>query len=58
VFSDPKFSKLAIYEPGGHFHAHRDTVRSHDHQGTLLIEVRSLRTSGDLVLEHNGKEVR
>jgi hypothetical protein len=53
-----KFSKLAIYEPGGHFHVHRDTVRSHDHQGTLLIEVRSTHTGGDLVLEHNGEEVQ
>ena len=53
-----KFSKLAIYEPGGHFHVHRDTVRSHDHQGTLLIEVKSTHTGGDLVLEHNGEEVR
>jgi hypothetical protein len=55
---DFKFSKLAIYEPGGHFHVHRDTVRSHDHQGTLLIEVRSNHTGGDLVLENNGEEVR
>lgn len=52
------FSKMAIYENGGHFHVHRDTVRSHDHQGTLLIEVRSPHTGGDMVLEHNGEEIR
>jgi hypothetical protein len=52
------FSKLAIYEPGGHFGVHRDTARSHDHQGTLLIEVKSAHTGGDLVLEHKGEEVR
>ena len=53
-----KFPKLAINEPGGHFHVHHDTVRSRDHQGTLLIEVKSTHTGGDLVLEHNGKEFR
>jgi hypothetical protein len=52
------FSKFAIYEPGGHFGVHRDTVRSHDHQGTLLIEVKSAHTGGDLILEHNGEELR
>lgn len=51
-----RFSKMAIDETEGHFDVHRDTVRSHDHQGTLLIEVRSVHTGGDLVLENNGEE--
>lgn len=53
-----KFHKLAIYEPGGHFQNHRDTATSHNHHGTLLIEVKSTHTGGDLVLEHNGMQNR
>ncbi len=34
-----KFYKLAIYEPGGHFQVHRDTVHDSDHKATLLIEI-------------------
>jgi hypothetical protein len=49
---------MAIYEAGGHFDVHRDHVVSADHQGTLLIEVRSEHTGGDLVLSHNGSEYR
>lgn len=52
------FNKLAIYEEGGHFDVHRDTIHSDDHQGTLLIEVRSPHTGGDLILQHNGEEFR
>jgi hypothetical protein len=52
------FSKIAFYEPGGHFESHRDTVRSHDHQGTLLVEIKSQHTGGDLVLNHHGVETR
>jgi hypothetical protein len=54
-----QFSKMAIYESGGHFDVHRDTVRSHAHQGTLLVEVRSAHRGGDLILEpSNGEAVR
>jgi hypothetical protein len=52
------FSKMAIYQAGGHFDIHRDHVQNADHQGTLLIEVRSEHTGGDLVLSHQGVEYR
>jgi hypothetical protein len=54
-----EFSKMAIYEAGGHFDVHRDTVRSHAHQATMLVEVRSTHSGGDLILEPtNGEPVR
>jgi hypothetical protein len=53
---DLKFSKMAIYESGGHFDFHRDTVRSKSHAGTLLIEVRSGHTGGQFVLSRHGIE--
>jgi hypothetical protein len=54
-----QFSKMAIYEAGGHFDVHRDTVRSHAHQATMLVEVRSAHIGGDLILEPtNGESVR
>jgi hypothetical protein len=52
-----RFSKMAIYETGGHFDVHRDTVRSHAHQGTLLVEVQSTHSGGDLILEPTSGEV-
>jgi hypothetical protein len=51
---DVKFYKLAIYEPGGHFQTHRDTVHSADHKATLLLEVRSDHKGGALTLQKNG----
>ncbi len=53
-----KFSKMAFYDSGGHFDVHRDTVHNKYHQGTLLVEVVSLHTGGDLVLEMNGEKYR
>jgi hypothetical protein len=52
------FSKMAIYQAGGHFDIHRDHVRCPDHQGTLLVEIRSEHTGGDLVITHQGMEHR
>jgi hypothetical protein len=57
-FVSLEFSKMAIYQVGGHFDTHRDHVQSPDHQGTLLVEVRSQHTGGDLVLTHQGMEYR
>jgi hypothetical protein len=48
-----EFYKLAIYEAGGHFAVHRDSVRSATHQATLLIEVSSEHEGGGLVLKRN-----
>jgi hypothetical protein len=50
---DVQFYKLAIYESGGHFHKHRDTVHSPDHKATLLIEVKSEHEGGDFIIEKN-----
>eukprot|EP01040_Poterioochromonas_malhamensis_P005657 gene5657-6080_t len=52
-----KFYKLAIYEPGGHFQVHRDTVHDPEHKATLLVEVYSEHRGGKLVLEKDGKRV-
>jgi hypothetical protein len=49
-----RFYKLAVYEAGGHFQKHRDTVHSSDHKATLLIEVRSEHIGGDFIIEKNG----
>jgi hypothetical protein len=49
-----KFYKLAIYETGGHFEKHRDTIHSNKHKATLLIEVKSYHEGGNLILEKNG----
>jgi hypothetical protein len=50
---DVQFYKLAIYEPGGHFQTHRDTVHSADHKATLLLEVKSDHKGGILTLQKN-----
>jgi hypothetical protein len=50
---DIQFYKLAIYEPGGHFQTHRDTVHSVDHKATLLLEVKSDHKGGLLTLQKN-----
>jgi hypothetical protein len=54
---DVQFYKLALYEPGGHFQAHRDTVHSADHKATLLLEVKSDHKGGMLTLQKNGGKV-
>jgi hypothetical protein len=54
---DVQFYKLAIYEPGGHFQTHRDTVHSADHKATLLLEVKSDHKGGMLTLHKNGTKV-
>jgi hypothetical protein len=54
---DVQFYKLAIYEPGGHFQTHRDTVHSADHKATLLLEVKSDHKGGMLTLQKNGTKV-
>jgi hypothetical protein len=53
-----KLYKLAIYQPGGHFQTHRDTVHTANHKMTLLVEVNSKHLGGDLILSRNGEEIR
>jgi len=45
---------LNVYESSGHFKQHKDTPRSDEMVGTLLIFFPSLYNNGSLVLEHKG----
>jgi predicted 2-oxoglutarate/Fe(II)-dependent dioxygenase YbiX len=47
--------KLVIYQDGGHFDAHRDTVRGDGHIGTLVLILNSEYTGGELEITHNGQ---
>jgi predicted 2-oxoglutarate/Fe(II)-dependent dioxygenase YbiX len=47
--------KLVIYQDGGHFDAHRDTVRGDGHIGTLVLVLNSKYTGGELEITHNGR---
>ena len=44
--------KLVIYKEGGHFDAHRDTVRGDGHIGTLVVILNSEYTGGELEVTH------
>jgi hypothetical protein len=50
---DVQFYKLAVYESGGHFQKHRDTVHSANHRATLLIEIKNDHEGGTLLIEKN-----
>jgi hypothetical protein len=47
--------KMHIYQEGGHFDFHRDTLHEPNHQATLLLEVRSAHEGGTFVIDHDGK---
>jgi len=47
--------KLVIYQEGGHFDAHRDTVRGEGHIGTLVVILNSEYTGGELEVTHGGR---
>ena len=49
--------KLVLYQEGGHFDAHRDTVRGDGHIGTLVLVLNSAYTGGELEVAHAGKTV-
>ena len=44
--------KLLIYEPGGKFAEHRDTEKHQGMFGTLIIQLPSVFTGGDLIVKH------
>lgn len=52
----PKLYKMHIYEQGGHFQKHADTLHGPNHYATLLIPVPTEYEGGKLVLEANGRE--
>ena len=45
---------MAIYQEGGHFQFHRDSLHADNHQATLLLEVRSAHEGGKFVIDHYG----
>ena len=49
--------KLVIYQEGGHFNAHRDTVRGEGHIGTVVLILNSDYTGGELEIVHAGETV-
>lgn len=51
-----KLYKLLLYEPGGHFKPHRDTEKHPGMFATLIIQLPSIFTGGDLIVKHNSKE--
>ncbi len=46
--------KMALYQDGGHFQFHRDTLHADNHQATLLLEVRSAHEGGTFVIDPHG----
>jgi len=55
VWAEPY--KLLLYKPGGHFKPHRDTEKAAGMFATLIVQLPSEFTGGDLVVRHGGKEI-
>lgn len=53
-----EFYKLLVYEEGGFFVSHRDTEKASAMFGTLVIVLPSVYEGGELVVRHQGREVR
>ncbi|KAG8860879.1 hypothetical protein FRB96_003613 [Tulasnella sp. 330] len=51
-----KLYKLNSYTTGGHFKIHKDTPKSEDHIGTLLIGLPAPFKGGELLLEHGDQK--
>jgi len=49
--------KLVIYQEGGHFSEHRDSVRGENHIGTLVYILNSEFAGGELVVRRNDTEM-
>jgi hypothetical protein len=50
--------KLLVYDPGGFFLPHRDSEKSPGMFGTLLIQLPSPHTGGELRVRHGSREAR
>lgn len=48
------FYKLVVYEKGGFFKPHKDTQRTNNHFGTLIVFLPSVYEGGDFILSHDG----
>lgn len=53
----PRLYKLHIYKEGGMFKPHRDTIHDPNHVATMVVQLPSAFTGGQLVLHHNGVRV-
>lgn len=53
----PRLYKLHIYQEGGMFKPHRDTIHDPNHVATMVVQLPSEFTGGELVLHHNGATV-
>ncbi|KAJ7253769.1 hypothetical protein B0H12DRAFT_986977, partial [Mycena haematopus] len=54
-FLKAEMYKLNVYGPGSFFKAHKDTPRSEDMIGSLVVVFPTTHAGGALTLEHNGK---
>jgi len=50
--------KLLVYDPGGFFLPHRDSEKATGMFGTLLIQLPSLHSGGELRIRHGSREAR
>jgi len=50
--------KLLVYDAGSFFVSHRDTEKSPGMFATLVLALPSISTGGELVVKHQGREVR
>jgi hypothetical protein len=50
--------RMRIYPEGGKFEAHVDTPHGDNHIGTMVVQFPTGNKGGDLVVEHNGEQVR
>jgi hypothetical protein len=48
--------KVLLYETGGFFKLHRDTEKEERMFGTLIVQLPSLYTGGELIVQHKGKK--
>ena len=52
-----ELNNLLLYKPGGHFKPHTDREKMDGMFGTLIVQLPSEFTGGDLVVRYDGKEV-
>jgi len=52
-----KLYKLLLYEQGGHFLPHKDTEKEKGMFATLIVQLPSRHTGGELIVSHGGNTV-
>jgi predicted 2-oxoglutarate/Fe(II)-dependent dioxygenase YbiX len=53
-----EFYKLLVYDEGGFFASHRDSEKTAGMFATLIVVLPSIYTGGELLIRHQGREVR